>query len=252
MQLRPPQIRGGIIADVSNLLVELAIDPKALFAEAKIDLVHLSDPDLPVRLADLFGLLELAAERAGIDDFGLRLALRRGLPDLGPVSLILHEQLSVRSALQALSASLHLHSDAHCITLVEQTDEPLVLVSTVGGGAGRWRQGIDVGLAGVVQVLRWLIGEHWAPKLLCVSYARPISDASHERFFRCPIEHLHEFDGVVLRSEDVDRSLPDRSPILRRQVEHYLASLNADPGPNIRILGQAGNRIVTFDRTGER
>ena len=223
-------MRGSIIADVSALLLDLEIDPKAIFAQAKIDAVHLADRDMPVRLADLLELLELAADRAGIEDFGLRLAQRRGVPDLGPVSLILRAQESVRGALLALGASLHLHSDAHCVTLIEENDEPLVLVGTAGGGAGRWRQVTDVGLASVVQVLRWLIGDDWSPKLLCVSYARPNSIVAHERFFRCPIEHQHEFDGLVLRREDVEREIPGSSPMLRRQMNHYLASFNADPG----------------------
>jgi hypothetical protein len=85
---------------------------------------------------------------------------------------------------------------------------------------------MDSHLAGVTHILRWLLGAEWSPASVCFKHPRPVSKTRYERFFRCPVDFLHEYNGVVLRRRDLDKKLPASSPVLRRQVERYIRTMN--------------------------
>ena len=69
---------------------------------------------VPVRLIN--ELFELTAQTLGMEDFGLRVAETRGLPDLGPVTLVLREEETFRAALQTLIAYMHPPSLGRCVS----------------------------------------------------------------------------------------------------------------------------------------
>jgi AraC-like DNA-binding protein len=221
-------VRGRILPDFRRLAHALDLDSMALMKRAGIDRRHLEDPDLPVPMRSVVELLEIAALTSGIEDFGLRLAESRGLPDLGPLILMLREEATVRDGLRTLVALLHLHSGATYMHL-EEGDNPILTIDVMAGDTGHCRQAIELSVAGVTHILRWLLGEDWVPASVCFTHGRPTSRARYDRFFRCPISFLHEFNGIALRRRDLDKKLPASSPVLRRQVERYIRTINVKP-----------------------
>ena len=87
--------RTSILADYRRLALSLHLDPLSLMRRAGIDRRLLQDPELLFTMRSMIELLELTAREGNIEDFGLRLGEARGLPDLGPVSLMLREQATV-------------------------------------------------------------------------------------------------------------------------------------------------------------
>jgi hypothetical protein len=75
-----------------------------------IGAASLHDPDIRIAAGGVRRLLEASAAAAGIDDFGLRLAERGGLSNLGPVALVVREQATVGAAMEALARYIHVHS----------------------------------------------------------------------------------------------------------------------------------------------
>jgi AraC-like DNA-binding protein len=57
-------------------------------------------------------------------------------------------------------------------------------------------------------------------------HSPPKSNKRFERFFRCPVDFLQDFNGIVLRRRDLDKKLPGAAPALRQQVERYIHSIN--------------------------
>src|SRR5262249_17439473 len=108
----------------------LGIDPILVVKRAGIDRRLLDNPDAPLPIHTIIELLETAALTSGVEDFGLRLGAARGLPDLGPVILMLREEVTVRDALRTLVAFLHLHSDALYMHL-EESDAPIFAISVM-------------------------------------------------------------------------------------------------------------------------
>jgi len=186
---------------------------------------YLEDPELTLPVNAVLELLEITALTSGIEDFGLRTAEARGLPDFGPVILMLREEATLRDAVRTLVALMHLHSEALCLRL-EEDEEPILTADILVEGSVYYRQGIDAHIVGLVYILRWLLGEDWAPASVCFRHSRPGSRARYDRFFRCPIDFRHEYNGIVLRRADLNRKLPTSSPVLRRQVERYIRSID--------------------------
>ena len=220
-----PIVRSSSLADFKRFALALDLDPIALMKRAGIHKRALEDPDLIVPARAVVELLEIAALTSGIEDFGLRLGEARGLPDYGPVILMLREQSTVREALRTLVALLHLHSDAY-YTHFEEGSNPIFTLDIMVGGPAEHRQAVDAAVAGLVHILRWLLGENWTPTSVCFTHSPPSSRARFDRFFRCPIDFLHSINGVVLRRSDLDKKLHASSPALRRQVERYIRTID--------------------------
>lgn len=225
MNLRSPTVRSSILAEFKRLALALELDPIGLMKRARIDHRYLENPDLTLPMRAIVELFEIAALTSGIKDFGLRLAESRGLPDLGPVTLMLREEATVRDALRTLIGFLHLHSDALYMHL-DEGDKPILTIDIIIGGTSHFRQAIDTSVASTTSIVRWLLGADWAPASVCFMHSAPTSKARYDRFFRCPVDFLHEFNGIVLRRSDLDQKLPSSSPALRRQVERYIRIIN--------------------------
>ena len=221
-------IRSSMLSDYTRLCIALNIDPIAQMKRVGIDVCYLDDADLVLPMASIVDLLEQTALQSGIYDFGLRLAETRGLPDLGPVNLMVREEATVRAAVHALIDFMHLHSDAAWLNF-EEGDSPFLTVNIMGSASNSQRQAMDMSIAQLVSIIRWLLGERWAPESICFTHSRPLSMARYSHFFRCPIDFLHESNGIVIAKSDLDRELLTSSPALRRQVERYVRSLPVSP-----------------------
>lgn len=225
---REPRIRSSILHPFRRLALSLNLDPAALMSHSGIDAHYLEDTNLTLPIHAIVELLELAAMSSGIEDFGLRLAQARGLPDFGPVTLMMREEETLRAALQTLISFMYLHSDAAYIYL-EDGASPILFVDIIGCGTLHRRQAIETSIAQTVSVIRWRLGDHWTPTTVCFTHSKPASTDRHERFFRCPIDWQCDFNGIVLHRGDLDKKLPASSAELNRQIDRYVRTLNASP-----------------------
>lgn len=222
-------MRSSILRDFQRAALTLGLDPAALMQEASIDPGYLEDPDLLLPAIAFVQLLDAAADASGMEDIGLRFVQSRGLPDLGPVLLLMREEATARDALRTLGELMHLHNGGVYLRLEERV-EPIVAIDILTEGeTGASRPILDSALATVTHILRWLLGEQWSPALVCMTLKQPRTNASHERFYRCPIDYRQEFNGVVLHPGDLDKRLPASSPAMRRQVERLIRSIDMAP-----------------------
>jgi len=230
--LRPARsfVRSSVLFEFKRLANSLGLDALGLMARANISRRYLEDPELTLPMSEVVHLLEIAAQSSGIEDFGLRLAQMRGLPDLGPIMLLLREETDVRTALKSLAGMLHLHSDALYLYLDERDSDPMLAVDIIGHNIGHSRQAIETSVAGGAEILRWLLGTAWDPVVVCFRHDRPASIARHEQLFRSSILFNSDFNGIVLRPQDLDRPLPPTSPVFRRQIERLVHGLVDRPG----------------------
>ena len=66
-----------------------------MLRKVRLPISCLDRPDIRIAVASVRRLLEASALAAGIDEFGLRMADRGGLSNLGPVALIVREQPTI-------------------------------------------------------------------------------------------------------------------------------------------------------------
>jgi AraC-like DNA-binding protein len=228
MKSTPAVVRGGILTYYKRLALSLNIDPNALVKRAGIERRYLDNPELSLPIGRLVNLLEITATSSGIEDFGLRLGASRGLPDLGPITLMLREEPTVGDALRTLLSLLHLYSDAIYIKL-EDGDQPFLTFNLITDRNTDCKQAIETIMANFTSTLRWLLGDEWSPALITFTHSPPVVQIRHDRFFRCQVDFLQEWNGIVLRSRDLARKLLASSPVMRQHVERYIRSIDVAP-----------------------
>ncbi len=91
-------IRSASLTNFAEVARKVGLDPGRMLSEFGLPRHCLRDPDLKVPVESVRRLLETAAERSGVEAFGLLMAETRQLSNLGPVGLLVREQPTVRLA----------------------------------------------------------------------------------------------------------------------------------------------------------
>ncbi len=218
-------IRSASLTGFTDLCVTLGLDPKRLAAAAGVPWPALSNPDLKVESGSVAKLLELAADKSGVEAFGLRLAETRLLSNLGPVGLIARDQPSLRRALAVMRQYLWLHNEALSLSLDEVEDIAVLGIDMETPGAITTRQAIELSVGVLCTNLRALLGPRWRPEAAAFRHGPPRDVAVHKRVFGKTPQFLVDFNGIVLTRSDLETPLAAADPAMARQIERYVEGL---------------------------
>lgn len=106
-------VHADALAFLPELVTELGGDPEALLREARIDPAILRTSSSVLEYRSFVHLLELAAARLSVPDFGLRFAERqRGGKVIGPVGVVMKNSKTVGEALGYCAKHIHAYSVA--------------------------------------------------------------------------------------------------------------------------------------------
>lgn len=199
------QVRAVALLDLPAVAIEAGIDPYPAMREAGIDPASLHRPDLTLSTDRVAWMLDGMAERAGIADLGIRIAMRRRLANLGVIGLVLGQQPTVRDALAMTQKYRHLMSDALSIHIDQDDDVATLIVGVSIGSSAPARQSRELALSTYIHLFRLLLGEHWSPVGVHFSHEAPKVATFHRRFFGCPVHFSSPFDGFECPSADLDR-----------------------------------------------
>ncbi|MBV9461027.1 MAG: AraC family transcriptional regulator, partial [Bradyrhizobium sp.] len=209
-------IRSAALTQYGRLARSMGLDPAAMLRKARLPMTCLERPDLRIPVRNLRRLLELSAEASGVETFGLRLAERGDVSNLGPLALLIREQATVGTALEALSRFIHIHNEAMRLT-IERHDDLARIVILLRGGA--MRQSTELALGTSNRSIRFLCGGDWRPLEIHFTHGPPRNQRYHRQVFGCDLAFHSDFDGVVLAASDLDRRIPMASPELARFLE---------------------------------
>ena len=220
-------IRSAILSHYAQVATSMKLNTARMLKRARLATVCLVNPNVPIPAVRAIELIECSAIEAGSSTFGIRLALARGTPDLGPLNLLLREEPDLRSALRSLQSHLHVHSRSIRFVLDEGDDTAtwatrFALATPYPPTAP---QSTEMIVCGMLRSIKWLSGENWSPVLLCLSHAAPGETRTHRTLLGCRVAFDQPFDGLVIRRSDLDRPIAHASPLLRRYAEAYVQSL---------------------------
>jgi AraC-like DNA-binding protein len=187
-----------------------------MLRKARLPLTCLERRDLRIPVRNVRRLLELSAEASGVETFALRLAEQGDVSNLGPLALLMREQATVGTALEALSRFIHIHNEAMRLA-IERHDDLARIVILLRGGA--MRQSTELALGTSNRSIRFLCGGDWRPLEIHFTHGPPRSQRFHRQFFGCDLAFHSDFDGIVLAASDLDRRIPTASPELARFLE---------------------------------
>lgn len=235
------RVRATALLDLPAIALEAGIDPYPALREAGVDPAILARADVTIPAERVAWLLDGLAERQGIADLGLRIAMRRRLANMGVAGLVLGQQATVREALAMIDRYRHLMSDSLSLHIEEHGGTATAMVGLALGAAAPQRQSRELGLASFVHLFRLLLGEGWHPDAVHFSHSAPPAATLHRRFFVGPVHFDSLFDGFEFPSADLDRVKVGADKALANYAANLLDSL---PGQQSGAVATMVMRLI--------
>ena len=231
-----------------------SIDPRPLLKEQGLTPSQLDNPEqlLPARAA--MRLLERTAEETGCITFGLRMAETRSLANLGAASLLIAHQATLREALTTLAEYRARINSTLVLTMEEVGDDVILREEFSLRRPELARQSACLAVGVLARICRTVLGASWRPRFVCFSHEAPPRTelAGYHRLFGHQVDFNCEFDGIVLRSQDLDLHNPAADVELaehaRKLLSSSLSSANYSTSQNvdhtIRLLLPSGKATI--------
>lgn len=214
--------RSASLSTFGEVARAAGLDPNALLREFDLPLRCLTEPELRIPVDSVRRLLEAAADRSGVEAFGLRMAHARRLSDMGPLGLLMREQPTLRLALETCTNYANRLNAALYFTLEESASIVILREDLILGRPGPLRQSAELAIGVVFRVLTGFMGAGWRPLSVCFSHDAPADRAEHDRLFGCRVEFGQAFNGIVCSSRDLDVANPNADPGLARLARKML------------------------------
>ena len=217
--------RSAGLTGYADLARALGLDPLRLAADARLPVAALSDPDLKIASSSVSRMLEAAARISGAEDFGLRLAEKRQLSNMGAVGLIAREQPTLRKALDVMAQYQWMQNDAVSVRIEEAGDIGVVRLDFDTQGKLASRQAIELSIGVLCRNIRTLLGERWRPEAVCFRHAPPKKLDTYRRVFGVVPRFGQDFNGIVLPRKELIAPLAASDPVMARHIERYVQQL---------------------------
>ena len=221
----PRLIRSAVLSNYVDVARSVGLDPYRMIAEFRLPPASLTDPDVKVSAAAVGRLLDESARRSGQIDFGLRLADRRTLANLGALALLVREQPTIRKALDVLVGYMFLHSESLLLNMREQDGQAIISLAFDLDRPVPIRQGIELGIGFLHTSFRQLFRERWKPQAICFTHAAPSKRDAYRKFFGTDVRFSQDFNGIVCASRELDAAVPAADAKMAHYVQRYLDTL---------------------------
>lgn len=227
------QVRSAVLAHYLEVCERLGFNPQGLLGKVGLSRATLLVSDQQIALSAAVDLLELSAQATGCEAFGLLLAESRQLSDLGPVSLLLTHQRTVRDAINTTIQYRHLLNEGLTMQIEEVGKLTLVREEVLSAGARSSRQANELAVGVLCFIFRALIGPQWHPQNVSFVHGAPASLEVHKRIFRCKLQFDTDFNGIVCHTRDLAAPIPVADPVMARYAQSFIEAI---PGGGARSV----------------
>jgi AraC-like DNA-binding protein len=245
-------IRSASLTNYAEVARKLGLDPARMLAEFGLPEACLRELEMKVPAETVRSLLEASAERSGVEAFGLLMAEKRRLSNLGPLGLLIREQPTMRHAVQALARYANRLNEALHLTIDDAGEMVVLREELIFSVGGPIRQATELAIGVAFLGLQALLGGV-RPRRVCFAHPAPADRTVHERIFGRIVEFGHDFNGIVWRAKDLEVANPNADPVAARYahklVETALHNKPADMASEVRalVVAQLGGGHCTID-----
>jgi len=223
----PRLIRSAVLSNYVEVARSVGLDPYRMITEFRLPAASLTDPEVKVSVDAVGRLIEASATRSGKVDFGLRLADKRTIANLGALALLVREQPTIRKAIDVMAGYIFLHGESLLLNMKEHDGEVRLSLAFDVDRPVPIRQGAELGIGFLHRSLQQLFRERWKPQMVCFTHAAPARKDAHRKFFGTDVLFNEDFNGIVCRSGDLDAAVPAADAKMARYVQQYLDTIAA-------------------------
>ncbi|HXI05569.1 MAG TPA: AraC family transcriptional regulator [Bradyrhizobium sp.] len=222
-------IRSATLTHYPDVARSVGIDPRAMMRKVRLPLETLDRPDVRIAVSSMRRLLEASAAASGVEEFGLLMAERGALANLGPVALVVREQATVGDALNALARFIHIHHEGMRLLIDPQGDVVTLTIRLRGGQPRAPRQSSEMALGSLHRIIRALAGEGWRPLEAHLTHPPPRNRKYYRSFFGCPVRFSAESDALVIAAHDLEQAIPSAHPLIANYLEMRVEAIDERP-----------------------
>jgi len=110
------------------------------------------------------------------------------------------------------------------------------------------RQSIELAVGATHCFLSLLLGPEWSARSVCFTHSAPANLEVHRRLFGHSVRFSQAFNGIVLRSTDLDTPMPWQTPVMRSHAHQMLAETT--PTQRTRTRHEVQHLIMAPLQTG--
>jgi AraC-like DNA-binding protein len=215
-------VRAACLTRYAEVAREAGLDPVRQLLDAGLDPVVLREPDLMIPTDRVRLLLEVSANRSGIEAFGLRMAQSRQLSNLGPVGMLVRDQPTLRDSIKVLMRYQSAMNGALAMLIEENGELAIIREELVARSTEPLRQAIELAIGVLYVTIRQMLGAAWRPRRVCFSHAAPHDPTDHYQFLGRSVEFGQKFNGIVCRTIELDTPNPQADPLMARYAQLLL------------------------------
>jgi AraC-like DNA-binding protein len=210
-----------MLAAYAEAARSVGIDPFRMLRKVGLPTTALEHPDFRIPAERVRQLIDISAQAAGREDFGLMVGREFKLSMKGALGLLMREQPTVRGAIEILARYLKYQDDSVEIRLEDRGDTLLFEPQLLSAQARSDRQSVEFTLAKYVQLLRALLGPSWRPQKVTFTHGPPADMAPYLDMFD-RVEFGGEVNGIVLSAADISVQIPTADPDMAREIARYI------------------------------
>lgn len=241
------QVRASALQTYFSVARFVGIDPYLWMRKNNIRSEDIADPQNMIAASALLKLYEDSAVAAGRPDFGLLIAESRSAASLGPISLLLRYQPTVRSIIDQVAINMRLLNDIVQARIQDDGQIAMVRIEMLPGFASR--QTVESTVAIACRSYRELMAGAWQPESIHFRHGAPVDLSTHRRVFGCPIVFNSEFDGILCTSASLDVANPWADPAMAAHAQRFIDMLT-EQRPSSSVTEQARQAIFLLISSG--
>jgi len=226
-------IRSAALSNYAELASSLGLNPARMLRRVGLPRHCLESADLRVPAEAVLQLLELSAQESGEEAFGLRLAETRRLSTLGLVGMAARDEPNLREAMNTLVRHGWQHNES-LVSRLEESNGVAVLTQQVMQAAAAGRQSVELAAGATYRILQIVLGTDWSARAVSFMHPPPARLDVHRRLFGRSVRFSQDFNGIVLRSADLDTPMAMADPVMRGYAHQMLAGATAAERAQVR------------------
>lgn len=200
------RVRAVVLTGFLEVARFVGLDPYEQLNRSGIAPTLLENPENWLAAAPVAQLLERCADEAQRPDFGLLLAESRTLSSLGPLSLLLKHEASLRDIVLRLKEYRRILNDIFNVHL-EQADCTAIISLTLSPEF-IGPQAVSVLNAVTYRAITEAMDGSWYPEAVHFQFAGPGDTSAYRRFFAGTVEFSCSFNGLSFPASQLDQPNP--------------------------------------------